>query len=98
MELFLVNDELVAIQQAYSYAYFKEDYYALTNFYCPRCGTVWGRRVQPDAPAPRHLYNDRPCGSDMILPWEWNYLEVLGPNVMAYLILLKTQEVKSCNT
>lgn len=98
MELFLIHGSLVACQQAYTFAYHKETYHEVMHFYCPSCGDVWGTRVQPEAPASKHRYYRRMCEecgglNDMLLPWEWSQLDVLAPNVMAYLILQKTQEV-----
>ncbi len=97
-ELFLVNNQLVARQQAYSHAFFKEAYYEVKHYYCPCCGTAWGLRVDPEAQSPRHHYYRslcKDCGgnNNMLTPWELEHLDVLGPNVLAYLILTLTEEV-----
>lgn len=87
MELWLVNGQLVAQQQAYSFPYMKESYHEVRHYYCPRCGTVWGMRADPSAVSPRHYFYRQPCGGDMLNPWETEHIDALGPNVLAYLIL-----------
>jgi hypothetical protein len=99
MELFLVDNKIVATQQAYQSPFMKEAYEEIKYFYCPSCGTVWGMRVNPDAVSPRHYYYKskcKPCGGapDMLVTWERDNSEVLSPNVLAYLILTLTEEVK----
>ncbi len=98
-ELFMVDGQLVAHQTAYVHAYMKEDWYEIGHYYCKLCGQVWGLRVIPTAPAPIHFYHSSKCldcdgEQDMLTPWEWAHLDVLGPNVLAYLILQMTEEVE----
>ena len=100
MELWVVRDQLVARQQAYSLAYMKEDYDEVRHYYCPNCGKVWGLRANPDAESPRHFFYKSYCrehngDESMLNPWEWAHIEVLGPNVLAYLILTLTEEVEN---
>lgn len=94
----MVDGQLVARQQAYVHTFMQEEYYEVKHYYCPSCGTAWGLRVDPEAQSPRHHYYSKrckECGGDesMLNPWEWMHLHVLGPNVLAYLILTLTQEV-----
>lgn len=98
VELWLVNNQLVAQQQAFVHAFFKESYYEVKHYYCPSCGNAWGLRVAPNFQSPSHHYYQstcKSCGGDeqMLTPWEQGHLDVLGPNVLAYLILQQTLEV-----
>jgi len=96
-ELWLVRNTLVASQQAYVHAYIKETWHEVRHFYCTTCGDVWGQRVNPSLSSPRHYFYKstcRECGGDenMLTPWEISHSDVLGPNVLAYLILAQTAE------
>ena len=98
MELWLVHNKLVASQQAYTHAYLKETSHEVKHYYCQSCGDVWGLRVDPSRPATRHYFYKSKCRScdgdeNMLTPWEAMHLDILGPNVLASLILTTEQEV-----
>jgi predicted RNA-binding Zn-ribbon protein involved in translation (DUF1610 family) len=95
VEMFLIRGNLVAQQQAYSHAYLKETYYEVKHFYCPICGDAWGLRVDNSARDMRHHFYSsecKDCGGEqnMLTPWEQDNIDILGPNVLAYLILSLT--------
>ncbi len=95
VELWMVNNKLVAQQQAYAHAHLKEEFYEVKHYYCQRCGVVWGLRVQPEVQPSLHFFYKstcRDCGGDanMLTPWELSNIDILGPNVLAYLILTTT--------
>lgn len=99
IELWIINSRVIASQQAYVHAYFKESWYEVKHYYCPCCGKVWGIRIVPDFMSPRHHYYQSTCSEcegdeNMLTPWELEHTDILGPNVLAYLILhgAKAQE------
>lgn len=99
VELWMVKGKLVAQQQAYVHPFYRESYRALDHYFCSKCGEVWGRRIVPEFQSPHHqVFKEicRPCGGEgsMLTPWEAMHMEVLGPNVLAYLLLQETEEVK----
>jgi len=92
LELWLVRNKLVASQQAYTHEFIKETWHEVRHFYCTTCGDVWGQRVNPSLSSPRHYFYKSTCvecGGDenMLTPWELSNTDILGPNVLAYLIL-----------
>ena len=92
LELFMVKGQLVASQRAYTFPFMKAHYREVRHFYCPTCGEVWGTRAIANAESPRHHFYSNLCkehGGDqsMLNPYEWQHLDVLSPNVLAYLIL-----------
>lgn len=97
LEMFLIRGKLIAQQTAYVHPFLKEDSYEVKHFYCPKCGQPWGSRVQPDSiPSLHHFYSStcRDCGGDenMLTPFEESHLEILGPEVLAYLFLQRVEE------
>lgn len=97
-ELFFVNDQLVATQASYNMPYCKENYHEVRHFYCGTCGNVWGVRIAPDYPSSNHHFYRSLCSehggkNDMLNPFEWENLDILGPEVLAYQLLQQTQEV-----
>lgn len=97
MEMFFLHDKFVAAQPAYTHAFMKEGWHEIKYFYDPRDGNVWAKRVIPEAPSPRHYYMEAEKDDywSLLTPWEWNNLNVLGPNVMAMLVLKLTEEKES---
>ena len=102
-ELFIVRGRLVATQEAYTTIPLTRawpDREEVAHFYCPSCGEVWGERITPGIPTSYHHYYPRTClecggNEDMIWPMEGNNLDVLGADVLAYLILKETENHES---
>ena len=96
-ELFLVRGKLVASQQAYKLFGHKETCYEVRYYYCMKCGEVWGKRIDPSHPPTIHRFYPQTClacGGDegeMLNGWEWNNLDCLGANALAYVILAKIE-------
>ncbi len=87
----MLGNEIVAKQEAYRFA-LKLGCNTWDYFYCGRCGTIWGRRFVPADKNPLHHYYNSLCQehggtNDMLMPFEWNDIDCLSRNVMAYLIL-----------
>jgi len=98
----MVNSKVVATQQAYVHAFMKESYRELKHYCCSKCGEVWGHRVVPDFVSPHHYFYREDCIScggkgDMLTPWEAMNMDVLSPNVLAYLILSTDRGGLLCN-
>ncbi len=94
LELFLIRGTLVASQPAYTHPYMKETYHEVRHFYCPKCGERWGTRTKAQLPISLFKYYSKPCNScggkeawSMLIPFEQRRLELLGPNVLAFLFL-----------
>ena len=95
LELFIVRGKVVATQQSYS-TLPNDKSEPVEHFYCPHCGEVWGERITPNLPVSYHHYFSEPCKDcggkeEMIHPMEWNNLDFLGGEVLAYLFLKETE-------
>lgn len=92
LEIFVANGKLAASQQAYEFVYMDDDFREVLHFYCSECGETWGTRTITGGSKPYHTYersNCLACGGncDMLLPFEWENLDLLSESVLAYHII-----------
>lgn len=102
LELWLIRDKLVASQRCYSFPYMNRTFRENRYFYCPKCGEVWGKRIDVGSDKPRHFYlkeECQPCGGteDMRYPWELSYPDVHSSSVLAHLLMLYTNDLGDRN-
>lgn len=91
-----VEDRVVATQPAYS-IHLKPGLYHARHFFCQRCGTIFARRISPGANAlhtvkKSYCREHSPTPPDLLAPYEWTHLEILGKEFLAYLFLIYSEE------
>lgn len=91
-EMFFVEGNLVAVQPAYNTPFHKDRFHETKHFYCGICGKEWGLRIAPDFPETLHHFYKARCKehsgkNDMLSPFEWDHLDLLSGEVLAYTLL-----------